>query len=99
MKITFNDFNKTFTLKIGTVDTIIKHLKNKHIKPQIAYRYVEPHSTFVDNYIEVIFSNVFEFADEFKLKFPVHWNYATGKPLVDSYTLDTDHIINTLMNA
>ena len=97
-KFKITTFGKTFTLKISTVDTIIKHLKKNHIKPTISYRYVEPRSNSVNDYIEVTFSNVFEFADEFVLKFPVHWHYVTNKPFVQSYTLDTDHVINTLMN-
>lgn len=97
-KFKIETLGKTFTLKISTVDTIIKHLKKKHIKPTISYRYVEPRSNFVSNYIEVTFSNVLEFADAFVLKFPIHWHYAPSRPFVESYTLDTDHVINTLMN-
>lgn len=97
-KFKIETLGKTFTLKISTVDTIIKHLKKKHIKPTISYSYVQPRSNFVNDYIKVTFSNVLEFADEFILEFPVHWNYATGKPFVESYTLDTDPVINTLMN-
>lgn len=97
-KFKITTFNKTFTLKINTVDTIIKHLKKNHIKPTISYRYVEPRSSFVDEYIEVTFSNVLEFADEFVLKFPIHWCYAPNRPFVESYTMDTDHVINTLMS-
>ncbi len=101
MKIKINQFNKTHSIKIKSLNKAIKVLKKQKMNPTVSYVY---HDTFgvLNNYnsgtLVVNIDIDFGLTHTFTLCYYLKWN-RNGKPYVNSMDIDTVSILENIMKA
>lgn len=91
MKFKIKTFGKTFTLKINSVNKVLKALKKQD--PRVNYTYMDHTGSLCIN-IEIDFG----LTHTYTLYYPVKW-HSNGRPYVDTRTPETDIIINSILHS
>ena len=90
MKFKIEQFNKTFTVKVKSVSSVMKSLRKANVNPTISYEYWATHGVLCVN-IDIAFG----LEHTYTLHYPVKWD-RDGKPYVDTMSPETEIIVNTL---
>lgn len=90
MKFKIETFGKTFTLKINSVNKVLKALKKQN--PRVSYTYMELTGSLCIN-IDIDFG----LTHTYTLYYPVKWR-GNGRPYVNTMTTETAIIIAALLN-
>lgn len=91
MKFKIEVLEKTFTLKIDSVNKVLKALKKQD--PRVNYTYMELTGSLCVN-IEIDFG----LTHTYTLHYPVKWR-SNGRPYINTTTPDTKVIIDSILHS